>query len=200
LGETHRFRATVTDSATLLDEPQSTLALGFLERLEMGADPVMHRVAGLREAMDRGLSREEWEEHFRAIAEALVWQHQNAAAAVARVPAMRVTTRQEIYRRLLRGRDFLLSNLEADAPLKKTATAACLSPYHFHRAFTSVFGETPHACLVRNRLGRAARLLQRGGRSVTQVCLDTGFESVPSFTTLFRKQFGVSPGKFRKIR
>jgi AraC family transcriptional regulator len=194
------FRATVTDSATLLDTPQPTAPLGFFERLEMGSDRVAEGIGRLRAAIDSGLSREGWEEHFRSIAEALVWQHQNAAQAVARVPAMRAATRQEVYRRLLRGRDFLLSHLDGPAQLKQTAAAACLSPYHFHRAFTQVFGETPHACLARYRLDRAARLLRRGENSVTEVCLDTGFESVASFSTLFRKRFGLPPGQFRKIR
>jgi AraC family transcriptional regulator len=194
------FRATVTGAATLLDALRPAPALGFFERLEMSDDAVARGIAGLRDAMDRGVSREAWEERFRSIAEALVWQHQDAARAVSRVPAMRAKTRQEVYRRLLRGRDFLLSHLASPAQLKQTAAAACLSPYHFHRAFTRVFGETPHACLVRHRLDRAAGMLRRGESSVTQACLDTGFESVASFSSLFRRRFGVPPGQFRKIR
>jgi AraC-like DNA-binding protein len=194
------FRATVTGSVTMLGEPQPATSIGFFERLEMGSDRVMNSISDLREAMHSGLSREGFEEHFRRIAEALVWQHQNAAEAVARVPAMRAATRAELYRRLLRGRDFLLSNLDARAQLKQAAAAACLSPYHFHRSFTRVFGETPHACLSRHRLDRAARLLRSGDASVTQICLDLGFESAASFSTLFHKRYGVPPSKFRKIR
>jgi AraC-like DNA-binding protein len=194
------YRATVNGSSALLDAPQAAAPIGFFERLEMGSDAVSQAVAALRRATDAGAAHLEWEGHFRAVAEALVWQHQKAADAVARVPALRASTREEVYRRLLRGRDFLLCHLGAAARLNQAAAAACLSPYHFHRAFTRVFGETPHTCLVRHRLDRAAQLLRRTGSSVTEVCLDTGFESVASFSTLFRTRYGVPPGQFRKIR
>jgi AraC-like DNA-binding protein len=193
-------RATVNGAGALLDSPLAAAHVDFVERLEMGADTVAQAVASLRGATRSGVPRETWEEHFRAVAEALVWQHRNAAQAVARVPALRASTREEVYRRLLRGRDFLLSHLGTSARLKEAAAAACLSPYHFHRAFTRAFGETPHNCLVRHRLDRAAHLLRSGDASVMQICLETGFESPASFTTLFRTRYGVPPGQFRKIR
>lgn len=198
------FRSTVTDSATLLDDPAGVPALGFFEKLEMGGDAVTAAVEDLRTAIGRGLGHDGQDEYFRRIAEALVEEHQNTAAAVARIHALRFSTRQELYRRLTRGRDFLLSSLDSGSRLREAARAACLSPYHFHRAFTRVFGETPHACHVRHRLNRAARLLGRGDRSVLDVCLESGFESPASFSTLFRKRFGLSPsqvrGQIRKIR
>jgi AraC-like DNA-binding protein len=105
----------------------------------------------------------------------------------------------EVYRRLLRGRDFLLSSLPQPIHLKDIASEACLSPFHFHRAFRHAFGETPHGYLTRLRLERAARLLRGTELSVTDVCLASGFESLPSFINLFRRRFGLSPGKFSKI-
>jgi AraC-like DNA-binding protein len=118
---------------------------------------------------------------------------------VAKLPAARAATRSELYRRLLRGRDFLLSSLDARVRLKEAAREACLSPYHFHRAFRQVFGETPHRFLLRQRLARAASLLRHRDMSVTDVCLETGFESLPSFSTLFRRHFGVAPRDFRRF-
>jgi len=47
---------------------------------------------------------------------------------------------------------------------------------------------------------RAAGLLENHDRSVTEICLACGFESLSSFSTLFRERFGVTPGKIRKIR
>ena len=52
--------------------------------------------------------------------------------------------------------------------------------------------------LLRQRLKRAASLLRRRDLSVTEVCLETGFESLPSFSTLFRRRFGVAPRDFRR--
>jgi AraC-like DNA-binding protein len=195
------FRATTMPVAGLLDAPQPArqLSVQFAEKLEPGDDHVMALVRDLNARIGSGLiMRSEWDERFLRIGASMVWEHQNAAAAVARLPVARAATRSELYRRLLRGRDFLLSSLDARVRLKEVAREACLSPYHFHRTFRQVFGETPHTFLLRQRLERAASLLRRRDLSVTEVCLETGFESLPSFSTLFRRRFGVAPRDFRR--
>ena len=195
------FRATTVPGEGLLDAPQPArqLSVQFVEKLAPGDDRVMAMVRDLNARIRKGpMIRSEWDERFLRIGASLIWEHQNAAAAVARLPVARAATRSELYRRLLRGRDLLLSSLDARVRLKEVAREACLSPYHFHRAFRQVFGETPHAFLLRQRLGRAASLLRRRDLSVTEVCLETGFESLPSFSTLFRRRFGVAPRDFRR--
>ncbi len=195
------LRATTMPAAALLDAPQpgGQISLRFAEKLEPGDDRVMAMVRGLNARIGSGpMMRSEWDERFLRIGASLIWEHQNAAAAVAKLPAVRAATRNELYRRLLRGRDFLLSSLDTRVRLKEAAREACLSPYHFHRTFRQVFGETPHGFLLRQRLGRAASLLRREDLSVTGICLETGFESLPSFSALFRRRFGVAPRDFRR--
>ncbi len=195
------FRATTTPASWLLDAPQpaNKVPLFFIEKLTPAEDRVMAMVRGLNARMERGpMMLTEWDERFLHIAISLVWEHQEASAAVARLSAARAATRAELYRRLLRGRDFLLSALDARVRLNDAAREACLSPYHFHRTFRRVFGETPHSFLLRQRLARAASMLGRKDLSVTEVCLETGFESLPSFSNLFRRRFGVAPREFRR--
>lgn len=79
------------------------------------------------------------------------------------------------------------------------ARAAYLSPFHFHRAFTAAFGETPHAYRTRRRLETAARLLAEADQLIIDICLQTGFESPSSFATLFRRRFAASPRTFRNF-
>jgi AraC-like DNA-binding protein len=59
---------------------------------------------------------------------------------------------------------------------------------------------TPHQYLTRHRLARAALMLRRSARSVTEICFEAGFESPGSFSTLFRRHFGLSPREFRQQR
>jgi len=148
----------------------------------------------------RDMSWIDWDAGFLEFAEMLSGNGQSARREIAKLPSIRQSTRIELYRRLLRGRDAMLSSTESRLDLKAVAKEACVSPYHFHRAFRQVFGETPHRYLVRHRLARAAELLQTRDRSVIEVCLECGFESPTSFSTLFSRHFGVSPGKIRKIR
>ena len=81
--------------------------------------------------------------------------------------------------------------------LAEVANESCLSPYHFHRLFREVFRETPNQYLQRKRLANAQRLLERGEQSVTDICLEVGFESITSFSALFRRSFGCSPREYR---
>src|SRR5262249_27858422 len=82
--------------------------------------------------------------------------------------------------------------------LADAAAEAYLSPFHFLRLFRQAFGETPHEFLTRVRLERAQLLLSTSRRPVTEVCLDVGFSSLGSFSTLFSRRVGVSPSVFRR--
>jgi AraC-like DNA-binding protein len=77
------------------------------------------------------------------------------------------------------------------------ARAAHLSPAHFSREFRRAFGETPHQYLLTRRLERAAALLRSTDRSILDVCLAVGLQSVGSFTTSFGRAFGSSPAAYR---
>ena len=107
------------------------------------------------------------------------------------------SAREETRKRVLRGRDYMLSCLSERVVLQDAARAAFMSPYHFHRAFRDTFGAPPHRYLAERRLERAAHLLRTTDRPASEVALDCGFESVPSFTNAFRKRFGAPPARWR---
>jgi AraC family transcriptional regulator len=196
------FRSTVSEPLALLDRPEADmLRLGFVEKLETAASPVLGLMRLLRTRIAGGVnSAEALEDEFVAIATAMIDDHKDAAATAARLTNGRASTRDELYRRLLRGRDYLLGSLDQPVRLAEVARAACLSPYHFHREFRRVFGETPHRYLTRQRLERAKLLLARDHQSILDVCLASGFESPASFSMLFRRHFGISPRQFRHAR
>jgi AraC-like DNA-binding protein len=77
------------------------------------------------------------------------------------------------------------------------ARAARLSPAHFSREFRQAFGEPPHQYLLTRRMERAAALLRTTDRSVADVCVSVGLQSVGSFTTSFRRTYGVTPTAYR---
>jgi AraC family transcriptional regulator len=89
------------------------------------------------------------------------------------------------------------SSLDSSLPLEEVAAQSCLSPFHLHRLFARAFGETPHQYLVRRRIERAADLLARTDTPVTLICLECGFQSLGSFSSLFRKRLGASPMQYR---
>jgi AraC-like DNA-binding protein len=100
-------------------------------------------------------------------------------------------------RHLLRARD-LADGSYADAiTVADMAAAARLSAAHFSREFRRVFGETPHQYLLTRRLERAATLLRMTDWSVARVCAEVGLSSVGSFTTSFRRMYGLTPTAYR---
>ena len=99
--------------------------------------------------------------------------------------------------RLCRARK-LLQEPRATVRVEEAARAAALSPYHFIRLFKATFGCTPHQVLVEARLQRAKQLLHADDLSVTQVCMEVGFASLGSFSSLFTRRVGVSPAAYRR--
>jgi len=77
------------------------------------------------------------------------------------------------------------------------AREAGYSKYHFARTFAMAYGETPRAYLTRRRVERAKNLLRTANLSVTEVCFLVGFESLGSFSSLFRRLVGQSPSVYR---
>lgn len=100
--------------------------------------------------------------------------------------------------RLHRARQQLAEMEEPSPSLSRIAQDASLSPGHFIRRFTAVFGETPHQFRTRIRLERAKELLVLGEGSVTDVCMSVGFSSLGSFSWLFSRRFGEPPSDYRR--
>ena len=100
-------------------------------------------------------------------------------------------------RHLLRAKDMADARYAEPIRVDDMAAAAGLSRAHFIRAFRKAFGETPHQYLLTRRLERAASLLRRTDRTVTDICYLVGLESVGSFTSSFTRIHGMSPTAYR---
>ena len=104
----------------------------------------------------------------------------------------------ELLSRLERAREYIDDCFEdGDLDLERIAQQAFFSRYHFLRLFRKVYQKTPHQYLMRRRIEKAKQLLISGSRPVTDVCFDVGFQSLGSFSTLFRRMVGTSPLDYR---
>ena len=98
--------------------------------------------------------------------------------------------------RVNRAIDHVTANLSAPLRLEDVSRVACFSPFHFHRIFRAIVGETLHDFVKRVRLERAMYLISHTDRSLTDIALSCGFSSSSDFSRQFRQRFGVSPRKF----
>ena len=100
-------------------------------------------------------------------------------------------------RHLVRARDLADARYDQPLTVADLAAAAMLSPAHFSREFRKAFGETPHQYLLTRRLQRASELLRFTDHSVADICMRVGLESVGSFTSSFRRVYGMAPTRYR---
>jgi AraC family transcriptional regulator len=94
--------------------------------------------------------------------------------------------------------DYIERHLGEDLTIERLAAVAHFSPYHFHRVFSALVGETVKQFVNRVRLERAATLLiQQPTSSVTDICTACGYGSPSSFARAFRDAFGMSASEWR---
>jgi len=94
--------------------------------------------------------------------------------------------------------DYINENLNKSFSLKELASIAHFSPYHFHRIFVAVIGESVNYYTNRIRLEKAARLLKFSASSISDIAYDCGFSSPSTFSRSFKNYFDSSPNLFRK--
>jgi AraC family transcriptional regulator len=109
------------------------------------------------------------------------------------------TSRHEYERRLNLVVNHVAEHLDEPLSLEVLAGIAAWSPYHFHRIFKAMMGETVAEFVWRLRLERAANQLRtRSEASITRIALDCGFATPSSFSRAFRQRFGVTASGFRQ--
>jgi AraC-like DNA-binding protein len=194
------YRSLTSRQSVLLDLPDAKglPAINFFERTYPHDDVLTPALGRLRQTIARTRPDHQWmDEQLNGLMERLFEVHSRVRREADCLAAARPGTREELYRRLWRARDYMIARLDEPILLSDMARVACLSPNHFIRTFRQAFGQSPHQYLVSRRLERAARLLVRTGMPVTDVCYSVGFESPGSFSWLFRKRYGVSPLRYR---
>ncbi|MGM9483880.1 helix-turn-helix domain-containing protein [Roseateles sp. NT4] len=115
-----------------------------------------------------------------------------------RIVAAKPAVRQEIHRRVLRGKAWLDEHFEQAFDLASAAREAAMAPHHFHRSFRALVGEPPAAHVARLRLERARGMLEEDGLSITDVCAAVGYDSLPTFSRRFSAAYGQSPSRYRQ--
>ncbi|MGI9550515.1 MAG: AraC family transcriptional regulator [Aurantibacter sp.] len=94
--------------------------------------------------------------------------------------------------------EYIIAHLNESLPLDDLAEIACFSPFHFHRIFMALTGETVNNFTNRLRVEKAARLLKFSKKSISGIALECGYSSPSTFSRSFKHYFGATPNGFRK--
>ena len=98
----------------------------------------------------------------------------------------------DLYQRIVAAKIYMDENYSEPIDLGLISQQAFLSRYYFHRLFRQVYRRTPHQYLTKKRLEKAKDLLKEN-KPVGEVCHEVGFESLGSFSILFKKEIGFAP-------
>jgi AraC-like DNA-binding protein len=109
---------------------------------------------------------------------------------------MPITT--ELYQRIVAAKVYIDEHFDSPLDLGTVSQKAFLSRFHFHRLFSQVYQKTPHQYITFKRMEKAKDLLAEN-KGVTEVCNEVGFESLGSFSVLFKKEIGFAPQYYRNM-
>ena len=92
--------------------------------------------------------------------------------------------------------DLFDTNLGRDLTIEALVNEACLSPFHFARAFKAASGMAPHRYVTERRVERAKSWISEG-RPLSAITYELGLSSQAYFTKWFKRLVGATPGAFR---
>lgn len=102
-----------------------------------------------------------------------------------------------LYKRIVQAKLFIDSHYAHKIDLDNISDEACFSKFHFIRLFKSVYGKTPYQYLIQVRIENAKYFLELN-YSVSSTCFQVGFDSITSFTGLFKKCAGNTPSEYQR--
>lgn len=194
------YRSLTAKNSQLLDDPEKAFSerINFVQKL-YSRRFVEDILTELRMSVQQSNEDQVWlKEKLHALMQRILWVRNDSLMEIEQVSAARASTRNELYRRIYRARDFIAASYNQPLLLEEMAKVACLSPNHFLRSFKQIFCRTPHQYLTNLRLKEAQKLLELTNLPIIQICQSVGFESHASFSSLFRRYFGLSPEKYRR--
>ena len=113
-------------------------------------------------------------------------------------PQTKANTSAEYVRRINKALEFIDCHIDQSIQLENIAKVSHFSPYHFHRIFHAMVGETVNDYVSRKRMEKAAsRLVYKPELSVMDVAEMGGYSSSANFSKAFKLYFGVSPSALR---
>lgn len=184
------------ETKTFLDrKKQYSFCEGAYESDEDALGQLLFQLA---EAYGQPIHASEQKDFGQAVIEALIESQSKIFNHINRLTSAKLSTKKELYRRLLQAQEYIHENLHTNLDLDTLSQVACLSKFHFIRLFKEVFQVTPRQYLIACRLERASKMLVNTSKSFHEICLEVGLKDSSSFGRLFKKNYGATPHIYRR--
>ncbi len=113
------------------------------------------------------------------------------------IPLKETYPKVYLYKRIVQAKLFIDAHFANNIDLNNIADEANFSKFHFVRLFKLIYHKPPHQYLTAVRIEKAKELLQNNV-SVTNTCFMVGYDSVSSFTTLFKRHTKLPPALYQQ--
>lgn len=194
----------VAEDDTILDNEhnyteKSSQPVTFMEMIYPFDGRLMPYIYKFCLAAKTGFDDNEWlDEELYLMLKVLFEIHKQVGEEIKQIPAAKRSTKIELYKRINNAKDYIDNNYCNEIKIEDAAKAACMSNFHFLRLFKNVFGETPYQYITYKRLAKASSLIMKTEMPITEVCMEVGFQSLSSFSWLFKQKYGISPETMRR--
>jgi AraC family transcriptional regulator len=128
----------------------------------------------------------------------MIMLYNKTSIEIDELKAKKRSTREEIYKRLYKAKNYMDSCYQADISLQTLAEITLLNSFYLLRQFKNVFKVTPRQYLIKIRLHKAMDLLITTELRIDEIKEQVGFSDISSFCKLFKKIYGCPPGVFRE--
>jgi AraC-like DNA-binding protein len=129
----------------------------------------------------------------------VIWRSLNGSAR-AEAPVLLDGKQRDLHlENIDRAKVFMRQRFREELSLAEVARAAAISIFHFSRLFKKFTNFSPHQYLIHLRLEHARLLLLNTSLSITEICFESGFNSLEHFIATFKQHNGASPRKYRRL-
>lgn len=190
------FYASSTESELDLDEQQlpTRRTVRFSEELQENnpvVSPVLMKIRyGL---MTDSFGPLELDETVSLLLDSMLHCESEIRTRMNSMACKKASTREELYKRLVRSRDYIYSCYKDPITIEDLARVASLNQHYFLREFKKLFGTSPHAYIRDLRLKEVRRLLNTTDRLFRDICLEVGYSDPSSLRKVFKREFQRSP-------
>ncbi len=139
------------------------------------------------------------EEWMLKLTEAIVLNEKNIKFSLNGLNTVRNTTRKEIMKRLLIGKDYIDTYFMDDPKIREIAKFAFMSEFLFFRNFKLAFRTTPYQYILEKKIELAKELMHNEKMTLGEIATSSGFPDIYTFSKAFKRKYGFSPSKIREF-
>ncbi|HEV3411576.1 MAG TPA: AraC family transcriptional regulator [Puia sp.] len=137
------------------------------------------------------------EEWLLNLAEAIVLNEKTIRVSLSGLRSVRHTTRNEIMKRLLIGKEYMDANFTKNPKIAGIASLAFMSEFFFYRNFKLAFRTTPYQYILDKKIGLAKELIQDEKMGFAEIAESCGFPDIFTFSKAFKRKCGFAPARYR---